>query len=97
MSIFTGQALNKSLVNFAAKRGITLEVFESSVLFYEADNDSEWMFSYRIGQDGSLTWGGNIYLPRDLKTELPYWIADAKKFKEVLEFISTDFIKSRAA
>ncbi|EDI2893905.1 hypothetical protein CDG24_25260 [Salmonella enterica subsp. enterica serovar Newport] len=94
MQIFTGfNQINKSILNYAAKRGIQLEVDTDSeaVLFWDVREDCEWMFSYGIGAcDWSLVWRGNIYLPDSVKEELPAHIMTAAKLKEVIEFISVE-------
>lgn len=99
MEIFTGfNQINKSILNFAAKRGIELEIDKESeaVLFWEADQDCEWMFSYGIAsRDGSLVWRGNIYLPDSIKEELPAHIMTAAKLKEVIEFIAVEYVSKQ--
>lgn len=94
MSIFTSiYTINKSIINYAAKRGIELEVDKDCecVRFWDAREESEWMFSYGIcGRDGSLVWGGNIYLSQAVKEELPAHIMTAAKLKEVIDFISVE-------
>ena len=70
MEIFTSlNQINKSILNYAAKRGMQLELDTDSdaVLFWEADQDCEWMFSYGVGRmDNTLVWRGNVYLPDDI-------------------------------
>lgn len=99
MEIFTAlNQINKSILNYAAKRGIELEVDRDSeaVLFWDAKEDCEWMFSYGIGAgDGSLVWRGNIYLPDELKEELPGWIATGEKLKEVIDYIHREHISKQ--
>lgn len=94
MAIFTAlNQINKSILNYAAARGITLEVDRDSeaVLFWDSREESEWMFSYGIAsRDGSLVWRGNIYLDKAVKEELPAHIMTAAKLKEVIEFISVE-------
>ena len=46
------------------------------------------MFSYRVNEDGSFTWNGNIYLAQEVKEELPATIKDEKHLRQVLKFIS---------
>ncbi|EAQ9051872.1 hypothetical protein D8V62_23840 [Salmonella enterica] len=100
MEIFTGfNQINKSILNYAEKRGITLEIDKESeaVLFWEADQDCEWMFSYGIAsRDGSLVWRGNIYLPDEVKEELPAHIMSGEKLKEVINFISAEYLAKQA-
>ncbi|ECO4492896.1 hypothetical protein FYF33_20155 [Salmonella enterica] len=99
MAIFTAlNQINKSILNYAAARGISLEVDRDSeaVLFWEADQDCEWMFSYGIAsRDGSLVWRGNIYLPDAIKEELPAHIMTAAKLKEVINFIAVEYVSKQ--
>lgn len=95
MEIFTGlHTINKSILNYAAARGIQLEIDTDSeaVLFWEADQDCEWMFSYGIGSDYSLIWRGNIYLPDSIKEELPAHIMTAAKLKELINYVATEYV-----
>ncbi|EDX5289434.1 hypothetical protein MGP47_004435 [Salmonella enterica] len=100
MEIFTSfNQINKSILNYAAKRGIELEIDKESeaVLFWEADQDCEWMFSYGIAsRDYTLVWRGNIYLPDAIKEELPAHIMSGEKLKEVINFISSEFLAKQA-
>lgn len=84
--------ITKSLVNFANRRNldITVENFDDKdlVCFWEKDEDSEWLFSYRISEDGSLSWGGNVYLKQEIKEELPGTIFSEKQLKDVINFVS---------
>ncbi|MFW3388042.1 UNVERIFIED_CONTAM: hypothetical protein RF648_18770 [Kocuria sp. CPCC 205274] len=99
MAIFTAlNQINKSILNYAKARGIELEVDRDSeaVLFWDAKEDCEWMFSYGIAsRDGSLVWRGNIYLPDDVKEELPAHIMTAAKLKEVIDYISKEFLSKQ--
>ena len=83
--------ISKTTFNFAKKRGIELELIEADdrliLAFYEDKNECEWMFSYNVNHD-CLTWRGNIYLPQEVKEELPATITTEKKLREVIDFIS---------
>lgn len=83
--------ISKTTFNFAKKRGIELELIAADdrlvLAFYEAKNECEWMFSYNVNYD-CLTWRGNIYLPNEVKEELPATITTEKKLREVIDFIS---------
>lgn len=85
-------ALTKTTTNFAKGHGFDLEInrFNDYTLLcvYEIENDCEWMFSYRVNEDGSFTWNGNIYLAQEVKEELPATIKDEKHLRQVLKFIS---------
>lgn len=85
-------ALTKTTTNFAKRHGLDLEInsFNDYTLLcvYEIENDCEWMFSYRVNEDGSFTWNGNIYLAQEVKEELPTTIKDEKHLRQVLKFIS---------
>ncbi|ECW0786404.1 hypothetical protein F3Q20_02660 [Salmonella enterica subsp. enterica] len=85
--------IGKAIQNYAARRGITFEVWDGKFLIWEADNDNEWMCSYLIDENtGYLHFDGNIYLPQEVKEELPATIDSEKKLKEVFDFISKEYI-----
>lgn len=54
---------------------------------FEADVDSEPMFIIRA-EGSEFFYGGNVYLPREVKEELPHWMKDEKALRNVLNFIS---------
>lgn len=85
--------ISKTTMNFAARRGLelTIENTDDAVLVcvWEAEEDSEWIYSYRLNAD-SLTFNGNIYAPRELKEELPGTIFTEKQFREVLDFTARE-------
>lgn len=82
--------ISKTTFNMAKNRGIELTVEDlgdyTALCIWEADNDCEWMCSYRIEHD-KLTWHGNVYLHQDVKEELPATIFDEKQLREVIKFI----------
>jgi hypothetical protein len=85
--------ISKTTFNMAMRRGVELAVARhiledggTLVCFYEADNDCEWMFSYRAGE-AELTWHGNIYLPESIKEELPATIFNEKQLRDVIAYI----------
>lgn len=84
--------ISKTTINFAQKRGfdITVENFgEGDMLaVWELDNDCEWMFTYRMNEDGSFTWNGNVYLEQEVKEELPATIKNEKHLRLVIEFLA---------
>lgn len=83
--------LNKGVINYAARRGIELEFYKDEekelLLFWDAKEDCEWMFDYRIENDG-YHFNHNIYGDREMVEELPAWIPDDKKLKEVINFVA---------
>ncbi|EDZ7377380.1 hypothetical protein GS157_002903 [Salmonella enterica] len=85
--------ISKAIMNYAARRSMEIEIDtqENEVRFWDSRNDCEWMFSYSIGNEG-LHWKGNIYLPLDVKEELPAMIATDKKLKEVIDFVAKEFV-----
>ncbi|WP_273945796.1 hypothetical protein [Escherichia coli] len=87
--------ITKAIHNYALRRGIELQLEDEQVRFWEIEQDCEWMFSYSIAQCGCLFWKGNVYLPRDIKEELPAMIGTDKKLKEVLDFIHKEFISKK--
>lgn len=85
--------ISKTTFNFAKKRGLDLTVEDFGeglqLCIWEADNDCEWLCSYRIGYN-LLTWHGNVYLPAEIKEELPATINNEKHLREVLKFIANE-------
>lgn len=92
--------VSKTTTNFAGKRGIELSVEQFDDLdvlcIWEADNDCEWMCSYIINNNGSFAWRGNVYLPDEIKEELPATIKDEKHLREVIAFIASEINQSGA-
>ncbi|EDA3267939.1 hypothetical protein A4L30_23325 [Salmonella enterica subsp. enterica serovar Bovismorbificans] len=88
--------ISKAIMNYAARRGMEIEVSleDMEVRFWEVENECEWLFSYTIENDG-LNWKGNIYLPRDVKEELPAFIANDKKLKEVIDFVAKEYVSKK--
>lgn len=85
--------ISKTTLNFAMRRGIqiTFEEIEDDqpiICFWEADNDCEWMFSYRENAH-DLSWNGNIYLSDEVKEELPATISSDKHLRQVIEFLAS--------
>lgn len=84
--------ISKTTFNMAKKRGIELTVDDlgdyTALCIWEADNDCEWMCSYRIEHD-KLTWNGNVYLRQDVKEELPATIFDERQLRNVIKFIAS--------
>lgn len=85
--------ITKTTLNFAKRRGLELTIEEDVndlpiLCFWEAGNDCEWMFSYRVGGD-CLIWNGNIYLSQEVKEELPATITSEKHLRQVVEFLAS--------
>ncbi|MEL5315730.1 hypothetical protein PTR49_05555 [Serratia ureilytica] len=82
--------ITKTTFNMAQKRGLTLTVQkldgDQCLCVWEAKNDMEWLFCYTLTNAG-LQWRGNVYLPDDLKEELPALITTEKKLREMVDFI----------
>lgn len=85
--------ISKTVFNMALKRGLQLTVSDQPdsllLCIWEADNDCEWLCSYRINSD-SLSYNGNIYLPENIKQELPGTIFSEKQLKEVIKYIADE-------
>ena len=85
--------ISKTTINFAKKRGldVTVEDFGEGefLAIWEADNDCEWMCTYRVNEGGSFTWHGNVYLRQDVKEELPATIFDERQLRNVIKFIAS--------
>lgn len=86
--------ISKTTINFAKRRGlyVTIEEINDAMLLFvwDINNDCEWMFSYRVNNDGSFTWNGNVYLPQELKEELPATLKDEKHVREMLDFVGAN-------
>lgn len=84
--------ISKTTINFAKRHNldVTVEDFGEGLqlCIWEADNDCEWLCSYRMNENGSFTWHGNVYLAQEIKEELPATIKDEKHLRQVLKFIS---------
>lgn len=94
--------ISKTTLNMALKRGIEIVIEEgighdgeTLVCFWDNRNESagEWMFSYAVANDGSLYWNGNVYLPQEIKEELPGTIQSEQVLREVVIFLSTQLHK----
>ncbi|QVW27781.1 hypothetical protein [Hafnia phage Pocis76] len=85
--------ISKTTFNMAKSRGLELTVEDlgerMALCFWQADNECEWMFSYTI-HDDKLTWGGNIYLPQEIKEELPATIFDERQLRNVIKFVAKE-------
>lgn len=86
--------LTTGLQNYANRRNLELEIdtidSKELLLIWSKDNNNEWICSYQITNSG-LFFHGNILLTQQDKEELPNWISDNKKLKEVLNFISINY------
>lgn len=86
--------ISKTTINFAKRRGLYLTIEEIDdamlLLVWDINNDCEWMFSYRVNNDGSFTWNGNVYLPQELKEELPATLKDEKHVREMLDYVGAN-------
>lgn len=86
--------ISKTTINFAKRRGlyVTIEEINDAMLLFvwDINNDCEWMFSYRVNNDGSFTWNGNVYLPQELKEELPATLKDEKHVREMLDYVGAN-------
>lgn len=86
--------ISKTTINFAKRRGlyVTIEEIDDAILLlvWDINNDCEWMFSYRVNNDGSFTWNGNVYLPQELKEELPATLKDEKHVREMLDYVGAN-------
>lgn len=88
-------ALTKTTINFAQKRGITFDICEADefvvcdrLWFYFDEDACEPDLSYTINADGSFSFYGTLTLEQDVKEELPATIKDEKHLREVIAFIA---------
>lgn len=88
--------ISKTTFNMALNRGLQLTVEDGNdcmlVCFWEKENDSEWLFSYRLNSE-NLTYNANIYLPETIREELPATIFDEKQLRDVIKFVSSELTK----
>lgn len=95
----THSPISKATMAYAERRGILLEHNEKdsefgltdSIWLYEADNECEPMCIYSVS-NGQFFWRSNIYLPNDVKEELPYWVPDEKALRRVIDFLSKEAV-----
>jgi len=88
--------ISKTTFNMAKNRNLELTVEclgqdndrHKAVCIWEADNDCEWLCSYRLN-DEYLSWGGNVCLPVQIKEELPATIKNERELRAVISFIAT--------
>ncbi|ELP5902507.1 hypothetical protein QTV49_004547 [Vibrio vulnificus] len=94
--------ISKITERFASDRGMELERSEVEVMkgvraeviyFYEKEANCEPMLSYLSNEDGSLSFYGNIYLPLEIKEELPAYIENEKDLRQVVDFLSSEYAK----
>lgn len=95
--------ISKTTFNMAKRRGLemTVEKLEgesgcyTAICFWESNNDCEWLCSYRLNAQ-NLTWNGNVYLPNQIKEELPATIESETVLRSVIQFIATSLHFSTA-
>jgi hypothetical protein len=85
--------ISKTTTKFAEARGLSVYIDEdTSILWIGVNNENigEDICAYIANENGTFTWMGNVWLPRDTKEELPATIRDEKHLREVIDFISKD-------
>lgn len=86
--------LTKTTENYAKARNLAVTVEDLGnycfVAVWEADNDCEWLFSYRMEDNGSFSWRGNVYLDQAIKEELPATLADEAALRRVLDYVAKE-------
>lgn len=82
--------LSKTTLKFAERHGYSFDVGdESDIIFvYEGDNDCEPLFIIRR-VNGEFFYKGNIYLPQEIKEELPHWMPDELSLRRVIKYVAT--------
>lgn len=96
--------ISKTTFNMAKRRGLEMTIEEldsdkesyTAVCFWEAENDCEWLCSYRLNSQ-NLTWNGNVYLPEQIKEELPATIESEAVLRSVVQFIAASLHFSPAS
>lgn len=89
--------VSKTTINFAAKRGIFIEVVEADeyapngrIWFFFDEDSCEPDFSYIIGCDGSISFSTAYSLSAEVKEELPATIFNEKQLRQVIDFIANN-------
>jgi len=82
--------ISKTAHKMAKRRGIELTISEgigrndeTLLCFWEAEEESEWIFSYMFSGD-QLEWHGNIYASDSFVAALPPVIADDSALRAVI-------------
>lgn len=95
-------SISKTTTNYAKARGLELDLTEVEIVMgitqpvinvYELDSDCEPMFSVNINKDGSYSYRSNVYLPNEIKEDLPAHMAKEEDFRKVLNFVSVEYAK----
>ncbi len=87
--------ISKTTTNFAEARGLSVYVDEDTSTLWiavDSENTGEDICCYFANDNGTFTFKGNVWLPRETKEELPATIRDEKHLREVIDFISKDAI-----
>jgi hypothetical protein len=79
--------LSKTTLNFAERHGYSLDVTDNLVWVYEGDEDSEPMFMIQH-VNGEFFYKGNVYLPSEIKEELPHWMPDELRLRRVIAYVA---------
>lgn len=87
--------ISKTTINFAKKRGLDVQQpDEQDKVWISVEDDScEPMFYLYMNHTGSFTYGGNIWLTKEIKEEIPAHYQDEKAVRMMLAFLAEE-IKS---
>ncbi|ENM1161461.1 hypothetical protein AB6R55_003467 [Enterobacter kobei] len=87
--------VGKTTFDMAHRRGLALTVESdctddgSALLcFWERDEESEWIFSYRF-DDRGLIWNGNVYAKSFLVKTMPKIISDEAELRNVVRMLGS--------
>lgn len=106
MELDINSVISKTTINYALKRNIDLDLGESgpsgeltTIWFTEIEKDGEPacepFIMYLVNGDGSFSFYGNVYLPNEIKEELPAYIPDEKKLREMIGFLNGEIMKRK--
>lgn len=85
--------IGKKTFDMAKSRGLELTLEEGLTLdgslllcVWEADQDSEWLFSYQH-TGHQLVWHGNVYAPQHIVAQIPKVIDDESELRDMLRLL----------
>lgn len=89
--------VSKTTINFAAKRGIFVEVVEADeyapngrLWFFFDEDGCEPDLAYIIGADGSASFSTGYSITNEVKEEIPATIFNEKQLRQVIDFIAAN-------
>lgn len=98
--------LSKTTINYAFKRGVYFDVGSAgcadelvTLWIGEIEEDGEPacepLVIYTVNGDGSFSFYGNVYLPSEIKEELPAFIMGELELRKVVAFLRCELNKKQ--